>query len=60
MVRSVRGLWRKKDVSRIMKVWGVFSSGQRESAYFLAQHTLQQVGHLVASKLGKSTTIIAW
>ena len=42
-----------------MGVWGVFSSGQREGACFLAQHTLQQECHLVASVLEKGTTIIA-
>ena len=43
-----------------MGVWGAFSSGQREGACFLAQHTLLQVCHLVASVLEKGTIIIAW
>ena len=39
-----------------MIVWGVLNSGQSEGADFLAQHTLLQVCHPLASVLEKGTT----
>ena len=40
-------------------VWD-FCFGQSEGADFLAQHTLLQVCHPLASMLEKGTAIIAW
>ena len=48
------------DVRQILGVRGVFCSGKSEGADFLAQHTLLQVCHHVASVLEKGTTTKAW
>ena len=59
------GVWEcsgeeRMDVRRRSRVVGVFSSGKSEGADFLAQRTMLQVCHHVASVLEKGTTIKAW
>ena len=60
-----QGVWECSVAERIDvrqnhdSVWD-FSCGQGEGADFLAQHTLLQVYHPLASMLEKGTTIIAW
>ena len=51
---------KRTDVMQNQGVWEVLSSGKRERTYFLAQHTLLQVCHLVGAVLDEGTSIIAW
>ena len=62
MVRGVKVIQRRNDgcVAESWECGGVLNSGESEGADFLAQNTLLQVCHLVASVLERGPTTIAW